>query len=136
MKLSVHGQVSDEGKFEPEDREGFRKALRAYAGRKVTIQIGGRRKPRSLSQNNVMWGLVIEPIALETGHDPEEVYGFMLEKFAPWVEDETMGRRRKTSSEFTTAEMEEFLAKVRQWAGEFLWMEFQMPNEGPASLAA
>ena len=92
----------------------------------MTIKI--YRADRSLEQNAYMWGVVYEKLSKHTGYTPREIdqiYGEMFRQY------EKNGHTFiKSTKEFNTVQMEDYLSEVRQHASEFHHLYIEMPNEG------
>lgn len=81
------------------------------------VQIAPYKKNRSLEQNNYMWAMNTE-IAKHTGHTPEEIHEHCKGQFlAPRsVTVKEMTTEYRTTTTLNTAEMSEYLERIRAWA--------------------
>lgn len=86
------------------------------------VQFAPHKANRSLQQNAYYWALLTE-IAKGTGHTSEEVHEAMKAKFLPprFVElgDEVI-HYPATTTKLDTAEMTDFIERVRAWAASEL----------------
>lgn len=91
---------------------------------------------RSNKQSNYYWGVVIDLIADHTGDSPEATHRTLKEMFLPrmfvTVGDEER-EADKTTTLLTTGQMEDYLMRVRVWAGQELGVVIPLPNEAPLS---
>ena len=88
-------------------------------------------KDRSSRQNKYLW-LVYQMIADEIGTTPEDIHSQLKEKFLPRIFITVGDEERespKTTTLLSTTQMEDYLMKVRQWAGEFLNLSIPLPGE-------
>lgn len=128
MKLSFHGTVLPSGVLALDNRDGFLKASLALVGKRITVTLGRFRKPRSTNQNAYMWAVVYQAIALETGSEPEEVHEAMGVRFR-LVHGGKLGVKVRSTTDLSTVEMEDYLAKVRAYAATELGILIPLPNE-------
>lgn len=120
--------------FSPAQRKRIDAAFRRREGDDVRIEIRQRVKARSNNQNRYMWGVVYEIIASDTGHTPEEIHEYCKAKFLPriffapkkGIEELEL---TKSTTTLSTFDMEEYLERVRAWAGQELGLQIPMPNE-------
>jgi len=101
--------------------------LRQFEGKVLFLTIQPEKRPRSVEQNKYYWGVVIDVIGRHLGYSAEEAHEALkwhflikLGEVLPTV---------KSTTELTTVEFEEYLAKIRQWAAEFLNVSIPEPNE-------
>ena len=89
-------------------------------------------KPRSLKENSYLWGIVYSEIASETGHSSEDIHTAMKDMFLPKV-FVTIGDNeyevRKSTTDLTTSEMEDYLMRIRAFAAQELNLGIPLPNE-------
>lgn len=130
-RFAFDGEVTADGKLVLDDRPGFVKAIAAFVGKRVTVVLGRKRKPRSLAENAYMWAVVYQMIALETGHEPQEVHDAMRVRFL-LRHSERLGVRPISTTVLSTVEMEEYLEKVRAFAATELGLHIPLPNEPTA----
>ena len=97
----------------------------------VEVIIRKPKKNRSKFQNNYYFGVVIDLISEETGHEPEEIHGFLKGMFL--TEHINIcgnnAERVKSTVELTTVEAEDYFSKCRQWASMMLNLFVPLPNE-------
>ncbi len=95
---------------------------------------GKSQNGRSDRQNRYMWSVVYKIIADETGHSTEVIHDFMMSMFLPrsFI---TVGKAeqevRKSTTELSTVEMEDYLMRIRVFAAQDLQCQIPLPNEPP-----
>lgn len=119
--------ISNQGKIEWSDPEGLRQFLIQNPG-EVFVNIGKnkRRKQRSLPENSYYWAVVLKSISDYTGYTIEEVHDAMRFKFLRT--GERLERVRSTTS-LSVSEFEDYLSKIRMFAGQDLNVFIPLPNE-------
>ncbi len=132
----LRARVSDDGtRIEWATVEGKRWDVikRHLKGQEVAITIGRWQKKRSLSQNAYYWPHVVAPIAEAAGYSTsEEAHDALRLHFLLKHGDLPMPTIGSTT-ELTTVEFEEYLAKCRQLAAEMWGLYIPLPNEVPDS---
>ena len=126
MNPIFHGSIL-KGKVIFDDRDSFDNYLLSLENMFVDIVIKKRRKDRSNQQNRDMWGVVYKIISETTGHTEDEIHDSMRAMFLM----DNLGKFpiMRSSTSLTTAEMEEYLEKIRQWAAQELSCIIPLPNE-------
>lgn len=126
MNPIFHGSIL-KGKVIFDDRDSFDNYLLSLENMFVDIVIKKRRKDRSNQQNRYMWGVVYKLISETTGHTEDEIHDSMRAMFLM----DNLGKFpiMRSSTSLTTAEMEEYLEKIRQWAAQELSCIIPLPNE-------
>jgi hypothetical protein len=103
-------------------------------GKAWTVAVKPYRKKRSNSQNAYYWAALVNEIALETGHDANEVHEFLLGECFGWQESEVFGRRKvrpsRTSSQLNVNQFSSYCQWVQAWASKNLGMVLEDPPEG------
>lgn len=95
----------------------------------------GIAKQRSVNQNNYYWGVVLPLISDCTGYEINECHEILKSIFLSYEvklklkKGESNINTSKSTSNFTTVQMEEYLTKVRQWASQELSCYVPLPNE-------
>ena len=74
-----------------------------------------------------MWGVVYQLIADHTGSSPEDVHNHLKVEFLRVGGDKIP--TTKSTTELSTVEMEDYLAKCRGWASRELGVYIPEPNE-------
>ena len=103
--------------FVPENPVRYKQRLTELEGKEVNVSMVRHREQRSNNQNRYYWGVVISMITLHCGYtdnDCDSVHEEMKKMFLG-----TQGRLQiaKSSAENNTKEFEEYLSKIRTWAG-------------------
>jgi hypothetical protein len=115
------------------DKKRFFKVLQNLKAVRYVISLKQFRRSRSTPQLRYYWGVVVDIIARDNGNTPDEIHEVLKRKFNPQVkvfkatgESWVMGG---STSDFDTAEMEEYLEKIRIWALTELEILIPLPNE-------
>ncbi len=90
------------------------------------ISVKKQTKVRSNNQNSYYFGVVVKMIAEEVGYTPNETHEALKHKF---LSEHGEFPRIKSTSELTTVEFEDYLAKVRMFGSEFCNLYIPLPNE-------
>lgn len=122
-----HGKC-ESGRFIPDDEVRWSRAFCAHEKKRVSITISRERKARSNHQNRYYHGVIIAMISEYTGQPAESVHDAMRIMFLKVKYDNGMESIRSTSS-LSTVEMEDYVARIRHWASEFLSLYIPNPNE-------
>jgi len=112
------------------DRERFKHETKGLQGSYI-LALRKPTKKRSLRQNRVQWWYFTE-IAKETGHTPNDIKGMMQVKFLMRTIIDSKGKVEPYvlgTSDLTTLEHNDFCEDIRNWAGQFLNMKLDLPNE-------
>ena len=129
MRLDFAALVDDSGALKPADPMAWRVGISRLSGKPVHVTIQTRRRPRSRAENNYYFGVVLTMIGLETGHTPEEVHDSAPVVSLRRVLDSRLGWIVRSTTTFSTVEMEDYLTEVRAWAASFLGLIIPLPNE-------
>lgn len=129
-----YGEVQN-GKLRVYNREKMNEWIKPLKGM-VSIRVQKPKKQRSSQENRYYWGVPIKLLSEHTGFFPEEMHMAMRQKFLKeervvTLEDETevtIEVARSTTS-LSTSEMEDYLARIRQFAATELNLQIPEPNE-------
>tara|TARA_R110000868_G_scaffold149088_1_gene371329 strand:+ start:359 stop:814 length:456 start_codon:yes stop_codon:yes gene_type:complete len=129
----------ERGHLSNDCRQKIQNALHSLEGRPVKITIEQRKKLRSQNQNAFYWAVIIPLIVNvfnEYGNnvDAEQVHEFLKDEVGKLSKIIILpnGEKKKISgstAELGTMGFEDYLTKVRVWAGEVLEIELPFPNE-------
>lgn len=122
------GRVDDSGRLSMFDKGAFAKVCAALRGQDVQVLVEPKAKTRSNSQNEYYWGVVLSALSEWSGYTPEEMHDAMRAKFLSRYDGARGVQISRSTAKLTTAEFEEYLARVRKWAaeqGQFI----PLPNE-------
>lgn len=95
----------------------------------LTIDIDKKKKLRSNQQNKLYWGLVLQTISLETGHNSEELHFFFKRMFLPrkYIK---VGKKRllaaPTTIKLNTQEFIDYVEKILVWSAQELGIEWNL----------
>jgi len=110
----------------------YAKGLFEVAKFGILVTISLKKQKRSVEQNGYYWGIVINMIAEEMGHTPDEVHQILAKMFLKIKEVEIDGvvyAITKSTTKLKTDEMEEYLEKCRRYASINLHIVIPLPNE-------
>ena len=132
LRYKIAGTVSG-GKFTPASRERFVSAFRQFEGKECEVIVQPVPKKRSNNQNAYMWGVVYSTLADWSGQDVNDIHDALCAMFAPprVVKTKFTGSvvvQGRTST-MSTAEIEEYLTKIRVWALSEHGVNIPLPNE-------
>lgn len=106
--------------------------IKTYPRKEIQVILGQPTKPRSNDQNQYMWAVPLKMIADETGEEAEYWHEFFKQKFLCIGEKMINGqliKLTKSTTELSTVEMEDYLARMRTWAAINLGMNIPEPNQ-------
>jgi len=115
------------GKLIIQNPDKFNAYLLTLGDKEVAVIVKTWRKPRSNPQNRFMWGVCYQLISEATGYTREEVHDAMRMLFLK-DEDRAIPTLKSTTA-LTTIEMNEYWAKIQQFAAEKLNLVIPDPNE-------
>ena len=115
------------GKLVFNNPDGFEKYLLRLNDKSVDVVVRLPRKDRSNKQNRFLWGICYELISEATGYTREEVHDAMRLMFLK-DEDRAILTLKSTTS-LTTIEMNEYWAKIQQFAAEKLNLVIPDPKQ-------
>lgn len=115
------------GKLIIQNQDKFDSYILSLGEKEVSVVVKGWRRPRTNPQNRFMWGVCYQLISEATGYTREEVHDAMRLLFLK-DEDRAIPTLKSTTS-LTTVEMNEYWAKIQQFAAEKLNIQIPDPNE-------
>lgn len=130
--FSITVPVSD-GALNPSEQQkgAIRRYLKNRDGRAVTVKFSKPTSTRSLNQNRYYWSVVLGIIADSTGNTTEDLHLVIKDMFLP-RKFLKLGTReieaRKTTTELTPTEFEQYLERVRAWAAQELGINIPLPS--------
>lgn len=117
--------------FTPAQLDTIRVHLERYNGKAVVVSFAKPKSTRSLKQNAYLWGVVYQFIAAHTGMSTEDVHDWCKDEFLPRRFVTLAGKEkeiRKTTTELTTGEFNEFVERVTAWAAQELGVSVPEPG--------
>lgn len=95
---------------------------------KIEFDLKGK---RSNPQNRYYWAACVNLLSDHTGFNTDEIHEILKHKFLKkrMMLMTTIHDITKSTTELTTAEMEDYLSKVRQWASQELSVNIPEPSE-------
>jgi hypothetical protein len=98
----------------------------------VEVVIRKYKSKRSNEQNSYYWGVVLDILSKHTGYESDEMHEILKFKFLRKRINNDVEYVQSTTK-LNTAEMEEYLEKVRRWAATELSCNIPLPNECEAT---
>lgn len=122
------------GTFIGSDKDSIQRLQKISVGEVIRVKPEKRdvRQKRSTRQNSYYWAVVIGTLenSLEQGLDGEQIHTAL--KCGCFGTRRVFGccdMPRKSTSELSTVEMEDYLKWVREWASEVRGIYIPLPNE-------
>lgn len=116
------------GRLLVDTTEGLR-LLARLEGKRVSLDVEPWRNTRSAQQNRYYHGVIVAILGEELGYRKNEMRDALNHKFGGTVDEQTGLMRIVGTSELTTAQFEDRMAQIRQWAGEEFRIFIPAPNE-------
>jgi hypothetical protein len=126
MILKLHKGTVTKGRFIPDNPQAWATAYCGHEGKRIQITVEREKRARSINQNNYYWGVVIALISETTGMTPEETHTALRNQFLKKVMPNGM-ETAKSTTDLSTAEMEDYLKRIRQWADVFFTGSLYIP---------
>ena len=128
MKIKYLGKV-DDNSLKLYNPTAFLLQIRKCNGKEIELSFGLKKNQRSVNQNSYYWGVVIDILYKKTdvGYTPEEWHEALKFKFLKKGGEEVPTVTSTTL--LNTVEMEDYLAKIRVWASDFLGCFIPLPHE-------
>lgn len=115
------------GKLVFNNPEPFDRYLYSLNGKSVEVVVRLPRKDRSYKQNRFLWGICYELISEATGYTREEIHDSMRMMFLR-DEDRKIPTLKSTTT-LSTLEMNEYWARIQQFAAEKLNLIIPDPSQ-------
>jgi hypothetical protein len=117
------------GKVKLDHRDEFAALVKRLDGKEIELTLRRHHRQRSPSQNRYLHGCVIPILAKHCGYDDEEMKTALKLRFLRDGDGEVNGLPRvRSTADLTTAEMTEFIDRIRQLAAE-MGCSIPSPNE-------
>lgn len=123
-----HLGTTKRGKFVPDDPRTFKLAFCMLEGKRTCVTVSKETKRRSTQQSRYYWGVVCRLVGEVTGYTTDEAHDALRWQFLKQHRDGMPPTVRSTTS-LTTAEFEEYMTSIRQWASTELGCWIPEPNE-------
>jgi hypothetical protein len=123
FKASIH-----EGKFVYEHPELLRQKIIKLEGQEVWVSLVKKTKGRSDNQNRYYWGVVIKILGEHLGYFDYEIHDGLKSMF---LLEPALFPKVRSTTDLSTKEMEDYLAKIRTWSSTNLNVFIPEPNEVP-----
>jgi len=126
MNLKFYGAILHD-KVVLQTPAAFKAYVKTFEGKQIELTVGSVKKSRSNNQNRYYWGVVVTMLSDETGYSTDEMHDALRMLF---LQDRTKKIPTiKSTTDLSTVEFEDYLAKIRQWAAETLNCVIPDPNE-------
>lgn len=113
-----------------DDQNRFKQHLHSLPER-VEVIVRPPSKNRSNQQNRYYHGVVVKLIAETTGNDCNDIHEFLKKNFLSkeiFIKGELVSIAGSTAK-LRTVDFEDYMARIRQWASDFLNCFIPTPNE-------
>lgn len=135
--MQFSGTISDKGELLLKDRNLLTQWIKSHSGKNIELEIKVRRKQRSYLQNRYYFGVCVQLVCEALRHlghdvDEEETHELLKSKFNSRKVANEHGEFIElptSTTKITTVEMMEYIARIQQWAAEFLGLVIPDPNE-------
>ena len=117
----------EKGKLILQEQDRFNTYLVSLGKQDITLVVRTWRKHRSIQQNKFLWAVPYQLISEATGYTREEVHDAMRLMFLK--DEERAIPTLKSTTSLSTIEMNEYWAKMQQFAAEKLNLIIPEPNE-------
>jgi len=133
MNINIIATVQNgKTKLTPYQKNKVRDVLSRNEGKNVQITIGDIGNKRSNNQNAYYWGCVLKLVAEHTGYSENELHEVFKNMFLP-KKFVTINDREfeitKSTTQVKTTEFEEYVERIREYAGSELQVAIPLPNE-------
>lgn len=115
------------GKLTLQNQDKFDTYLLSLGEKEVAVIVKTWRKPRSIQQNKFLWAVPYQLISETTGYTREEVHDAMRMLFLR--DEDRIIPTLKSTTQLSTVEMNEYWAKMQQFAAEKLNLNIPDPNQ-------
>lgn len=129
IKRLLFGRIDGDGRLHFDDPAAFAQVRAALRGQEVQVALERRQRLRSLRENAYYWGVVLPVLCEWSGYTAEEMHDALKEKFLGKCDKRTKLWKTKSTAELTTAEFEDYVSEIRQWASEEHGLFIALPNE-------
>lgn len=117
------------GQLKPVDPSAWSLGLRSLEGKRVLVDVEPYRKSRSAQQVRYYFGVVVAILGEEFGYTKDEMHAALCHRFLGSVDQQTGLMKIKSTKDLSTAEFEEHMARIREWAGLEYMIGIPLPNE-------
>lgn len=117
------------GQLVPIDPSAWSLGLRKMEGKRVTVEIEPWRKSRSAQQSRYYFGVVVAILGDEFGYTKDEMHAALCHRFLGDVDEQTGLMKIGSTKDLSTAEFEEHMSRIREWASQHFGITIPLPNE-------
>lgn len=128
-EVVLFGKIDAGGKLAFNDSAAFAMARARFRGRDVQIAISPKRELRSDRQNRYYWGVVLPLLSNWCGFTPDEMHDSLRVKFLRSTNEKFDLEEISSTTSLTTAEFENYMTKIREWASSYAGVFIPEPNE-------
>lgn len=134
--MQFSGTISYKGELLLKDRNLLTQWIKSHAGKNIELEIKVRRKQRSYLQNRYYFGVCVQLVCEALRHlgndvDEQDTHEFLKGKFNSKKivnSDGVVEELPISTTKLTTTEMMEYIARIQQWAAEFLGLVIPDPE--------
>ena len=133
MNINIIASVQNgKTKLSAHQKEKVQNVLKRNEGKCVQITIGDIGNKRSNNQNAYYWGCVLKYVSEHTGYSENELHEVFKNMFLPkkfiTINDREI-EITKSTTQVKTTEFEEYVERIREYAGSELQVVIPLPNE-------
>lgn len=117
------------GQLVPVDPSAWALGIRKLEGKRVTVEVAAYRKSRSAQQSRYYFGVVVAILGDEFGYTRDEMHAALNHRFLGDVDERTGLMKIGSTRDLSTAEFEEHMSRIREWAALNYDIQIPLPNE-------
>ena len=126
--MKIHEGKVEKGRLRLHDQTQFSVALARLEGKYVEVIVRKKRSQRSGNQNSYYHGVVVAMLSEFLGYEKDEMHIILRFKFLRQVSEKGIETATSTTK-LSTADMEDYLERIRRWAIQYLDFYIPLPNE-------
>jgi len=118
MNPIFRGRIT-QGKVVLDQPSHYLAQITKLEGKRIEQMLRVEKSQRSLNQNSYYWGVVLDILSKHTGYEIDELHEILKYKFlqvATSSEGKEPYQYVKSTTKLNTAEMEEYLDRIKRWA--------------------
>ena len=117
MRSPIFRGKVEQGRIVLDNREGFKRHLASFEGKRVEMVLRERSAERSAEAQGYYFKVVVGMISDHTGHTPDETHEILKKQF-----------HVVSTNKLTSAEFREYITKILQFAAETLGLVIPEPE--------
>jgi hypothetical protein len=127
----VFSGIIEKGKIKLDNHNRYLVQISRLEGQRIEVVLRKQKAARSNNQNSYYWGVCLEILSNHLGYTADEMHEILKFKFLKTVKADM--EYIKSTTKLNTAEFEEYLTKIKQWAAAELNCYIPDPNECEAA---